>query len=90
MKTPQKAKKSPFLEYDGELYVKVKYAGMHYLSLIVDCVPISLFGKTPYLKIDDAIQWHEKEIEATGGAWKRCFLDTHLKAKQDFLEDRRK
>jgi hypothetical protein len=59
---------------------------MHILSLLVDGIPIALFGKseTMYLHIDDAIQWHENEIEATHGAWDRKSLDTLLEARRQF------
>jgi len=80
-------KRTPYAECEGKLYIKAKYAGMHILCLMCDGIPITLLGKSksPYLHIDDAIQWHEKEIEATNGAWKRKFLDALLEAKRNFL-----
>lgn len=91
MKTPQKKKSTPFAECEGELYVKAEYAGMHFLCLMYDGIEVAFFGgnKTPYLKIDNAIQWHENEIKATDGKWGRKFLDALLEAKKNFLEDRK-
>lgn len=70
--------------------MKAKYAGMHILSLLVDGAPIVLLGKsqTMHLRVDDAIRWHEQEIEATQGAWNRKTLDVLLEAKRKFQESK--
>lgn len=80
-------KRTPYAECEGKLYIKAIYAGMHIISLMIDGIPITFLGesKSPYLHIDEAIQWHEKEIKATNGKWKRKFLDTLLEAKRNFL-----
>jgi hypothetical protein len=87
-----KKKKSPFAESEGKLFVKAASAGMHFLCLMIDGIRISYFGKakTPYLHIDDAIRWHEKEIEASEGQWPRKTLDALIAANQAFQSERPK
>ncbi len=86
MNTKSKARRTPYTQCEGKLYVRAKYAGMHILSLLVDGTPIVLLGrsKTMHLHIDDAIQWHENEIAATLGAWDRKTLDALLEARRKF------
>jgi len=81
-------KASPYAECNGEIYVKAKYAGMAFCCLIIDGIPITRLGKSkvPWLNIDVAIQWHEKEIEATEGAWDRGILDALIEARQKLKE----
>ena len=42
---------------------------MHPLSLSIDGIPQSWDDGVSYLKIEEAIRWHEVEIEETGGEW---------------------
>lgn len=59
-----------FAEHNGELFIKTKAAGIHPLVLCCDGLPLCMFGKskTPYIKVKDAIVWHEKELAQTRGA----------------------
>lgn len=81
-------KSSPYAECNGEIYVKAKYAGMDFCCLIIDGITITHLGKSkvPWLSIDVAIQWHEKEIEAREGRWDRRVLDALIEAKRKFKE----
>ena len=85
-KTARKLKESPFGEGDGKLYIKTKYAGMSPLVPYIDGLPLMRFGKskTSYMEIDVAIEWHEREIKASGGKWDRGVLDVLLEAKRNF------
>lgn len=61
----------PFaVDKDGKnLYVQVKFCGIHHLVVMTDGMPITFFGneKTPYLLVQQAIDWHEKELKVTQG-----------------------
>ena len=83
-------KTAPYAECNGELYIKAKYAGMDSLCLIIDGITITHLGrsKVPWLNIDVAIQWHEKEIEATNGAWDRGVLDVLIETKRKFESEK--
>ena len=53
---------------DGEqLWVMVKAAGINVFSLMWDGMPLTLFGKTPYMTVQEVIDWHEKELRETHG-----------------------
>jgi len=60
------ATKTPYaIDKDGnDLYVKLKYSGIDHLIVMFDGISITFFGKqkTSYLKVIDAISWHEKEL----------------------------
>jgi len=83
-------KTSPYAECNGELYIKAKCAGMDFLCLIIDGITITHLGrsKVPWLSIDSAIQWHEKEIEATKGDWDRGVLDVLIETKRKFESEK--
>jgi len=77
--------KAFIVDPNGALYVRVKYAGMHPMCILIDGIPTTRFHgiKSHCLKIEDAIKWHEREIETTRGAWKRTILDLLLNAKHE-------
>jgi hypothetical protein len=84
-----KMKSTPFVIHRGECYVQAKAAGMSFLSLVIDSVDLWYFDKkrkTPHIKLQDAIDWHEYEIQETNGEWPREALNLLLKAKQTFAE----
>jgi len=57
-----KAKRTPFADKDGQLYVRVE-AVMHPLVPYHDGISVTFFGKDKYgyLTIEDAIKFCEKE-----------------------------
>lgn len=58
------------IDKDGNnLYVELKYSGLHPLVAMCDGVPLTFFGKEKkaYLKVVEAISWHEKELRESGG-----------------------
>lgn len=78
-----------FVIYNGECYVQAKAAGMSFVSLAIDSVDLWYFEKkpeTPYIKLQDAINWHEVEIRETRGKWPRMALNLLLKARKTFAE----
>ena len=76
-------KKIVYAEYDGKMFIELQYSGVNFWCVGYDNIPLVILGKdkTPYLHIDDAIQYHEDEIEASNGAWDRGVLDNLIKAK---------
>ena len=62
--------KTPFVECEGALYIAIRASGIHPLIPYFDGMSVSTFGKgkTVYLKLDDAIAWHEKELTQSRGA----------------------
>jgi hypothetical protein len=51
---------------NGIFYIKIRAAGMHPLTPYIDRMRIFRFkkiSKSSYLLLDDAINWHEKEIK---------------------------
>ena len=81
-----KKKRTILAEHEGKLYIEAKYAGMHFLCLLVDGISLTFFGKSDraYLTIDQAIEWHQKEIKATFGKWDRKVLDALVGIKAKF------
>lgn len=63
--------KTPFaVNKEGDtLYVKLKYSGIHPLVAMFDGISLTHFGneKTAYLKVQQAINWHEKELRESKG-----------------------
>ncbi len=64
-------KKQPvmFASTETEIFIKLKYACIHPLCIFSDGVPVVTFGKdkTMYLRVTDAINWHEKELQESRG-----------------------
>jgi hypothetical protein len=62
---------TPFAHYrDGQdLYIRMKYSGIHPLVVLYDGISLHFFGKekTGYLLVEDAVAWHEKELQETNG-----------------------
>lgn len=75
-----------FISCEGQLYIKVKYTGINFLCLLADGVPLTMFdkGRIVCLKIEDAISWHEREIEETKGRWPDMMLIALQKARDDY------
>ncbi len=65
------AKRSPFAENTttGELFVRLDHTGIHPLVVMCDGLPIAIFKgiKKPYLTVQQAIEWHHKELSETKG-----------------------
>lgn len=61
--------KNILAECDGIIYLRVEASGIHPLIFFSDGLTVARFGKEKfvYIKLDDAIAWHEKEIAETGG-----------------------
>lgn len=66
------AKRSPVMfavGNDNVPLIKLKYSMIHPLIIFTDGIAIIYFKgqKTPYLKVQDVIDWHEKEYADSGG-----------------------
>lgn len=77
-----------FAEHNGVAYVKVSHCGISPFCIAYDAMEISKFsgGRATYLKLDDAIAWHEKEVADTGGRWRDDYLKALRYAKQKIAE----
>jgi hypothetical protein len=66
---PRKKKPIVFLSKDGTPYVKARDSGIALLVVLMDGLPLTFFGKekTPYLTMQQVIDWHEKEIQYSTG-----------------------
>ncbi len=53
-----------------ELYLKADAAGIHPLVLLYDGLPYTTFEDDPtlFVRVADAIAWHEKELTDTRGS----------------------
>lgn len=62
--------KTPFALFEGRFYVTIKASGIHPLIPYIDGMAIAMFSgcKKAYIRLDDAIEWHEKELEQSHGA----------------------
>ena len=65
-------RKKPLLvtDKDGkQLFVPAEAAGIHWMCLTWDGIPITHFGDDPtwYLRIEQVIEWHEKELRESHG-----------------------
>ena len=62
--------KTPFAEYEGRFYVTIQASGIHPLIPYIDGMAIAMFPKCKkaHIRLDDAIAWHEKELEQSHGA----------------------
>jgi hypothetical protein len=67
---------------DGRLYVKLA-AVMSPMIALIDALPLTFFGKgkTPYLAIDDAIEWCRKEAVYHSPDKYKLMIDVMKKAK---------
>jgi hypothetical protein len=59
--------KTPFANLNGEICVQIRASGIPSLFVFIDGIRIARFPKDRhlYLKIDDAIAWHVKELGFT-------------------------
>jgi hypothetical protein len=78
--------KSPIVECKGVFYVNTKASGIHQLVILIDGMNITVFKghkrEGMFLKLDDAIAWHEKELaETKGRSGRRDYLDMLFKAR---------
>lgn len=83
--------KKQFAEYKGRFYVMIRSSGIHWLIPYIDGMAISMFRKCkkPYIRLDDAIEWHEKELEKTHGAsGSRKVLDLLKQSRQRLTTNR--
>ena len=62
--------KVPIVIHNDTLYVDYRATDIHFLVLLSDGMSVTQFKgeKQTYLKVDDAIAWHEKELSETSGA----------------------
>lgn len=62
-------RRNPFAECQGILYMRIKDTGIHPLCLLIDGAQMVTFGKekTHYLTVQQAIDWHEKEVRDSMG-----------------------
>src|SRR5262245_52277442 len=86
---PRILKRTPFaIDQDGkELFIKLKYAGIHPMVVLCDGLSLIYFGrqKTPYLRVRDAADWHAKELrDSRGKSGNREVLELFRKALADF------
>ena len=61
--------KTPFVEHEGQVYIAIQASGMHPLIPYIDGLSVALFPKfkKACIRLDDAIAWHEKELEQSHG-----------------------
>ena len=73
---------------NGTLFIKAKEAGMPFLCLMIDGIAISYFGneKTPYITVDQAINWHEKELPHCKNDNSKDCLEALRHVKQKYAE----
>src|SRR4051812_8555391 len=47
-----------------DIFVKFRASGITPLVATIDCLPMTFFGrgKTPYLRVQTALEWFEKEL----------------------------
>ncbi len=86
-------KSTPFVtdKDDKTLFIKLKYSGIHPLVVAYDGISLIFFGKgkTAYLTVEDAANWHEKELRDTRGrSGNQEVLALLRKALADFQEGR--
>lgn len=78
-----KKKSTPLAEYNGRLFIKFKYTGIHWLVACSDGLSLTFFGedrhKIPYMQVSDAIAWYEKEIREIGANKFRADMLASLK-----------
>ena len=70
----------------GTLYVKMAVV-MTPLVAMIDGLPFAFFGKgkTPYLSVEQAIEWHENELRVTKGkGGNQKILDVLRKVQSEF------
>ena len=86
-------KKQPTIlaEKNGQFYIKLAASGIHQLAVFADAMPITFFGKEeiPYLKIEEAIDWHQKEIVKTHGRHPGKDLDALIELHRRIKENDR-
>jgi hypothetical protein len=68
-------------ECGGKLFVNARYSGISFLVIMIDRIPVHYLGKgkTTFLLVDDAIDWHEREIEALKDWESPCAFEEPLK-----------
>lgn len=58
---------------ENDLYIETKYSGIHHLVIMIDGIPLLIWkkkngtAKYVYMKVSDAIAWHEKELRESKG-----------------------
>lgn len=72
-----KAKHNPFATDDKDMFIRVSDSGIDLWLIAFDGLSVVYFGDetTPYLRVEDAIAWHEKEHvvnQAAVDALKEC------------------
>ena len=62
--------KTPFAEHEGRFYITIQASGIHPMIPYIDGMAIVMFPpcKKGYILLEDAIAWHENEIEESRGA----------------------
>jgi hypothetical protein len=79
--------KTPYVtDKDGkDLYIKMKYSGIHTLVVLIDGIQMAFFGKgkTAYLKVIDVIKWHDDELRITDGKGGNRIILKHLREALD-------
>lgn len=81
-----KRKKPILILHEDKAYLKPEHAGIHALCLMCDGIPITMFTKKGplYMNLDDAIEYHRKEIEFTNLDHNKKFLNLLTRAKERF------
>ena len=85
------SKKTPFAVHGTTLFVKLRYVGISHLIILLDGISLTYFGKgkTAYLKVSQAISWHEKELfESNGKSGSSKILEALKMAESIFNEGR--
>ena len=82
--------KTPFVKCEGLYYVTIRCSGIHPLIPFVDGMAITTFpkDKKPYILLDDAIAWHENELERSHGeSGNKKVMELLKKARGRFTAD---
>ncbi len=84
----KKKGRSPLaVDEDDVLYVESAHSGIHPLVQLCDGMSLTFFGKSrkSYLRVDDVIAWHAKELEGSHGhSGSRAALDAFREIKRKF------
>lgn len=85
------AKKIPYaIDKNGEhLFVRAEHCCINHLVMAVDGMSLTFFGneKTPYIRVTEAIAWHEKELrESHGVSGSKQALEAFQSALKNFEE----
>jgi len=86
----KKQPKDLFARCEGMNFVRLDYSGISFLIACIDGLSTYHFedSKYSYVKVDDVIAWHEKELDISNGRSGSKKVIEHLKnLKQKWAEE---